>query len=73
MTEIDTETTIIRRRINDLSELHDTATVDEIVAGVSRDLGVADATVVEELDRMERNGFVYLVSTDGGEQEVRLP
>jgi len=73
MTETTSDHADVRRRINDLAELHDTVTVDEIVAGVSRDLGVADATVVEELDRMERNGFIYLVSTEGDGQEVRLP
>jgi len=73
MSKTTTSDAEIRRRISDLVELHDTATVDEIVTGVSRDLGVADAAVVDELDQMERHGFAYLISTTSGDTEVRLP
>jgi len=86
MSETDTDTTTtdattdlpdrvrkdVRRAVADSVETRERATVAEVVTDVAARFGVAEAAIKDELDALERNGFVYLVG-DGSSAEVRLP
>jgi hypothetical protein len=67
-----TSTRDVREAIVKRAQLNDSCTVSTIENDVSQELGCADARVVDELDKLERNGFIYLVD-DGGEELVKLP
>jgi DNA-binding MarR family transcriptional regulator len=43
-----------------------------VVTDVAREHDIPESTVKHEIDRLEANGFVYLVG-DGSSAEVRLP
>jgi D-arabinose 1-dehydrogenase-like Zn-dependent alcohol dehydrogenase len=62
----------VRQAVADSVETRERATVAEVVTDVAARFGVAEAAIKEELDALERNGFVYLVG-DGSSAEVRLP
>jgi len=64
--------TEVRRTVKSVVELHDYITIDELVSEVAGRYDCHEAVVVDQLDEMERHGFVYLVP-DGDTQEVRLP
>jgi len=86
MSETDTDTTTtdatadlpnqvrkdVRRAVADSVETRERATVAEVVTDVAARFGVAEAAIKDELDALERNGFVYLVGA-GSSAEVRLP
>jgi predicted ArsR family transcriptional regulator len=45
---------------------------DQTISEVAGRLETSEETVREELNELERHGFIYLVG-DGGDAEVRLP
>ena len=62
----------LRRAIREYIDATDAPTYSEIVTTVAEETDADPTDVGRELDALERAGFVYLVSTDDGE-EVRLP
>ena len=64
--------TALRRAIREYIKNNDAPTYSEIAAAVAEETEVDQTDVGRELDALERVGFVFLVSTDDGE-EVRLP
>ena len=62
----------LRRAIREYIGANDAPTYSEIAAAVAEETDADPTDVGRELDDLERVGFVFLVSTDGGE-EVRLP
>ena len=62
----------LRRAIREYIESHDAPTYSEIVNAVPGETDADPTAVGRELDDLEAHGFVYLVSTDDGE-EVRVP
>lgn len=58
----------IRRTIKTVAETLHSAGRETVVARVAADEDVPPDAVEEEIDRMEKHGFVYLV-----DDEVRLP
>jgi hypothetical protein len=64
--------TDIRIAIKDAVERHEDVCVAEVVTAASRRCGCREADVKDQLDALERNGFVYLVG-DGADAEVRTP
>ena len=63
--------TALRKAIREYIESHDAPTYSEIVNAVPGETDADPTAVGRELDDLEAHGFVYLVSTDDGE-EVRL-
>ena len=61
----------LRRAIREYIDANDAPTYSEIAAAVAEKTDADPTDVGRELDALERAGFVYLVSTDDGE-EVRL-
>jgi len=59
----------IVRRVEIGDEVH----VETILDDVSRDLGIADARVMDQLDKLERSGFAYVPEDADTTSEVRLP
>lgn len=64
--------TDVRIAIKDAVERHDDVCVAEVVTAASRRCGCRESDVKDQLDVLERNGFVYLVG-DGADTEVRMP
>ena len=62
----------LRRAIREYIDANDAPTYSEIVTAVAEETDADPTDVGRELDDLERVGFVFLVSTDDGE-EVRLP
>ena len=61
----------LRRAIREYIKNNDAPTYSEIVNAVPGETEADPTDVGRELDALERAGFVYLVSTDDGE-EVKL-
>ena len=62
----------LRRAIREYIKATDAPTYSEIVNAVPGETEADPTDVGRELDALDRAGFVYLVSTDDGE-EVRVP
>ena len=63
--------TALRRAIRAYIDATGAPTYSEIVTAVAEETDADPTDVGRELDALERAGFVYLVSTDDGE-EVKL-
>ena len=63
--------TALRKAIRQFIEANEAATYSEIAAAVAEETDADPTAVGRELDALERAGFVYLGSTDDGE-EVRV-
>ncbi len=64
----------IRNAIVKRIEISSGVRVETILDDVSRDLGIADARVMDQLDKLERSGFVYLLGENPDtSSEVQLP
>ena len=61
----------LRRAIREYIKNNDAPTYSEIAAAVAEKTDADPKAVENELDALERVGFVFLVSTDDGE-EVKL-
>jgi len=62
----------LRNRITDRAELNDTVTKATVIADVASDANVPKSRVEREFDKLQKNGFVYVVG-DGDTAEVRTP
>jgi DNA invertase Pin-like site-specific DNA recombinase len=62
----------LRRRIREAIEKFDEATLEDVVADVSRLEQYDEAEVLEILNEFQLHGFVYVVEQDDGSKEVRL-
>jgi len=61
----------IRIAIKDAVSRHESVCVAQVVTAVSERCGCREADVKDQLDLLERNGFVYLAG-GGADTEVRM-
>jgi hypothetical protein len=68
------QTQQLRRSVRKTAERHDSISVAEVVSEVKNTTGAKEAAVLDVVDELERNGFVYLVGEgENAEKEVRVP
>lgn len=67
-----TDRVTIRRAVRDYLNRNPHATYRTVVDAVAAELSVDSAEIETEMDKLEKNGFVYLYESDDG-TEVKVP
>jgi DNA-binding MarR family transcriptional regulator len=67
-----TDALTIRKAVNDYIQNNPQSTYASVVESVADELSVVQNRVRDELDRMEKNGFIYCVDSDDG-TVVKVP